>query len=133
MKLIRINNRSVYLHSGRHKPDFAAATVLCGGPWDFVSLWMKKNQKDEALFYWEQAKHFYEASCILPEISAPLTSYYCILNATKALLLSHNIQMSDRPKHGVSGTSESGKVSLKSEHISLEGCTTSTQMLFKII
>lgn len=72
---------------------------MCSDPWDFVSLWLKKNHKKDALFYWEQARGFYGVSLNLPELSAPLTLYYCFLNATKALLTAKNEEFEEY--HGV--------------------------------
>ena len=51
--------------------------------------------------FWRQAANYFDASRDLPPISAPLTSYYCFLNATKALLLVKGASFTDR--HGVSG------------------------------
>ncbi len=73
---------------------------------------------DSGLFYWQQAKQFYEATLSLPLTSAPLTSYYCFLNATKTLLLIRNISFSDQ--HGVSGYQKRSKLSLSNEIIILK-------------
>lgn len=69
--------------------DYAAKTVLTNNSWDYVELWLKRKSSvkaDRALFYWHQAKNFFDASECLSVESRPLTSYYCCLNATKALL-----------------------------------------------
>lgn len=57
--------------------------------WEYVALFLKRQSMagaSDALFYWEQAHSFYLASQELPDNARPLTSYYCILNAAKALL-----------------------------------------------
>lgn len=110
---IRINKRKVYLHPSKTQPDFEAKPVLSGDPWKHVALWLKRQQNEEAVFYWEQAHQFYQATAQLPETSSPLTSYYCFLNATKALLEERGIDYGDR--HGISGEKESGNKSLKNE------------------
>ena len=57
--------------------------------WEYVGLWLRRQKGDrakKALFFWDQAHHFFKASEVLPIESKPLTSYYCCLNAAKALL-----------------------------------------------
>jgi hypothetical protein len=100
-------------------PDFRTQRVLCSDPWDFVSLWLKREHKKDALFYWEQSKHFYEASRSLPEVSAPLTSYYCFLNATKALLSAKAQPFTE--SHGVGGRANPGHKSLSNEIVDFLG------------
>jgi len=100
-------------------PDFRTQRVLCSDPWDYVSLWLKRHHQKEASFYWDQARQFYLASSTLPEVSSPLTSYYCFLNATKALLSSKNEPFSE--SHGVGGRSEPGHKSLANEIVDFQG------------
>ncbi|HCD7671362.1 TPA: hypothetical protein ND510_004460, partial [Escherichia coli] len=64
-----------------------------------MELWLKRNEKDEALFYWNQAKIFNQASLGLPSLSAPLLHYYSFMNAAKALLSSKGVSFSSH--HGV--------------------------------
>jgi len=116
---LRIAGKSVNLHGALVDPDFRASRVLCSDPWDFVSLWLKRAHKDDALFYWEQAKHFYDASMSLPDLSSPLTSYYCFLNATKALLTANSETFKE--SHGVGGRSVGNKKSLANEVIDFQG------------
>ena len=69
--------------------DYSAKTVLTNSAWEYVELWLRRQQGEkarEALFFWQQARCFFEASECLPIESRPLTSYYCCLNAAKALL-----------------------------------------------
>lgn len=116
---LRIAGKSVNLHGALVDPDFRAARVLCSDPWDFVSLWLKRARKDDALFYWEQAKYFYDASMSLPDLSSPLTSYYCFLNATKALLEANSEKFTE--SHGVGGRSKGKKKSLDNEVVDFQG------------
>lgn len=116
---LSIAGKSVNLQGALVDPDFRASRVLCSDPWDFVSLWLKRAHKDDALFYWEQAKYFYDASMSLPDLSSPLTSYYCFLNATKALLTANSETFSE--SHGVGGHAIGSKKSLGNEVIDFQG------------
>ncbi|MEQ6435452.1 YaaC family protein [Comamonas sp. w2-DMI] len=86
--------------------------------WDYVSLWLKRNGMKDALFFWEQARAFSEATESLPKTSAPLTAYYCFLNAAKCLLTVKGITFKEQ--HGVSGWSKPGRVSLSKEIVKLK-------------
>ncbi len=116
---LHIAGKAVRLHGSLMAPDFRTQRVLCSDPWDFVSLWLKRHHQRNALFYWEQAKHFFEASSSLPDLSAPLTSYYCFLNATKALLSSKSEAFVE--SHGVGGRSKNGHKSLANEIVDFQG------------
>jgi hypothetical protein len=80
---------------------------------------LKRAHKPEASFYWEQAHNFYEASAGLPEVSSPLTSYYCFLNSTKALLAAKGITIVE--SHGVGGRANEGHKSLSNEIVDFQG------------
>jgi len=114
-----IAGKPVKLHSCLAAPDFRTQRVLCSDPWDFVALWLKRQHQKVALFYWEQAHYFFEASQSLPELSAPLTSYYCFLNATKALLSAKSQHFEEN--HGVGGRSQPGPKSLANEIVDFRG------------
>lgn len=116
---LHIAGKPVRLHGCLIEPNFRTQRVLCSDPWDFVSLWLKREHQKDALFYWEQARHFYEASVSLPELSAPLTSYYCFLNATKALLSAKGQVFSE--SHGVGGRADPGHKSLANEVVDFQG------------
>jgi len=116
---LHIAGKIVRLHGSLIEPNFRTQRVLCSDPWDFVSLWLKRQHKKEALLYWEQSHHFFSASLSLPELSAPLTSYYCFLNATKALLSAKNHPFTEN--HGVGGRSETGPKSLANEIVDFKG------------
>ena len=116
---LNLSGKSVRLHGSITDPEFRKSRVLCADPWDFVALWLKREHKKDALFYWEQAKYFYDASNLLPDLPSPLTSYYCFLNATKALLTSKNKKIIEN--HGLSGKSLSGRTSLDNEIVDFKG------------
>lgn len=116
---LSINRRILTLKKSYNVPNFNGKSVLVSDPWQYVELWLKRNkQSGEALLYWQQAKQFYEATLSLPLTSAPLTAYYCFLNATKALLLIRKIHFSDH--HGVSGYRKKSRFSLINEMIILQ-------------
>jgi hypothetical protein len=96
---VRINGRDLKLHKGTVNAALGARTVLVNSPWDFVALWLKREQKDSALFFWNQARTFTEASRGIPAQSAPLLHYYAFMNATKALLSVKNVAFDEM--HGV--------------------------------
>jgi hypothetical protein len=73
--------------------------VLTNGPWGFVALWLKRERKNDALFFWNQAQEFHTASEGMSLESAPLLHYYCFMNATKALLVAKGLPFD--PHHGV--------------------------------
>ena len=93
-KSIIINSKEISLLKPITYADYESKTILTDSAWEYVELWLKR-QKDvksqEALFFWQQAKHFFHASECLPQNSKPLTSYYCCMNAAKALLCINGI------------------------------------------
>lgn len=97
---LRIGNRTAYLRKSIKTPDFQSESVLTRDAFQFAELWLRRHCK-EALPFWRQAANYYAASRNLPAISAPLTSYYCFLNAVKALLTVKGVTFSER--HGLSG------------------------------
>ena len=98
-------------------PKYGSKNVLTDSCWEYVSLYLKRKSlagASDALFYWEQAHNFYLASKDLPDSAKPLTSYYCILNATKALLRFNGIDDSKLMNHGISSERNgSNKTNLK--------------------
>lgn len=96
---VRLNGRVLALHKATVRPEFGVRTVLTNSPWRFVNLWLKRNKEHDALFYWEQAEQFYDASRDLPLQSAPLLLYYSFMNATKALLSAKHVAFDSY--HGV--------------------------------
>jgi YaaC-like Protein len=97
---IKLKRREIRPHKAIVAPSLTSRTVLTNSPWTFVALWLQRNGKLNALFYWEQAQEFHKASVGLPLRSAPLLLYYCFMNAAKALLVSKGISFDER--HGVS-------------------------------
>ncbi|MBC1779583.1 YaaC family protein [Listeria booriae] len=119
IRVIKINKRELTIKKSYGKPNFNGQSILASNPWEYVELWLKRNNKDnEALFYWQQAKQFYEATESLPLTAAPLTAYYCFLNATKTLLSVRNIPFNEQ--HGVTGRRKSGGSHLGNEIIRVQ-------------
>lgn len=112
---ITYKNKNLTIHKAITEPHFNEKTVLVTSTWDYVDLWLKRAGKNDARFFWSQAKSFYDATKLLPKTSAPLTAYYCFLNATKALLLTKGVQFSD--EHGVSGFTIGSQASLSNEKV----------------
>jgi len=81
MERLKIRSKPISLHKGFKTPDFKSPTVLVRSRWDYVEMWLRRRRLKDAIFYWSQAKGFYEASTILPNTSSPLTLYYSFLNA----------------------------------------------------
>lgn len=96
---IKISGKVVSPHKAIVNPDFKCKNVLTDSPWDFVDLWLRREKENEALFYWDQARAFNNASKNLPVQSAPLLLYYSFMNAVKALLSSKHITFN--PYHGI--------------------------------
>ena len=116
---ILIEGRTATLHKAIVSPNFKSRTVLVSDTWESVDLWLRRKGSTKAAFHWQQARSFYEASIALPKTSAPLTAYYCFLNATKALLIQKGRAFTD--KHGVSGHTVAGKVALNKEMVQFKG------------
>lgn len=98
-EIARYNNRDLRLNKCLTAPDFNRRTVLTNSSWEFVHLWLKRQKKKEALFYWDQAKEFFDAAKGLSNYTSPLLYYYAYMNAAKALLSSKGVVFS--PRHGV--------------------------------
>lgn len=115
---IKHRTYNIELKKASINPNFESKTVLTDSTWDYVLTYLIRSSNKEAVFYWEQAKNFYNATLSLDVISAPLTTYYCFLNATKALLKSKKVQFDTR--HGVSGKRTNGQFKLQNEIIILQ-------------
>lgn len=88
-KYLEINSKRLTLMKSVTGADYGAKTVLTNSAWEYVELWLRRkngNRAKEALFFWQQAHSFFNASECLPIESKPLTAYYCCMNAAKALL-----------------------------------------------
>src|SRR4051812_16421047 len=86
-------------HKAIRSARYDTRTVLTNSPWEFVSLWLKRENSLGALIFWNQAREFHEASSGLTLQSAPLLHYYSFMNATKALLSARGIAFD--PNHGI--------------------------------
>ncbi len=118
-KALKIGNKTVGVHKAGVEPAFGSKTVLVSDTWQYVEMWLKRlHHKDEALFYWEQARHFFEAARRLPELSSPLPTYYSFLNATKTLLTVKGQEYGD--VHGVAGQTTANRTALCNEVITFK-------------
>lgn len=115
---LKIGNKHIVLRKAKKEPNYTAKSVLTDSTWLYVEIYLRQKKEIESLFYWEQAHNFYKATQELNLVSKPLTTYYCFLNATKALLTFKNIKFNNF--HGVSGHRESGRWNLQNEIISLK-------------
>ena len=114
---IKINNNEITIRKTIIDPTFSNKTVLTDSTWYYVDIFLKDKKEKEALTYWHQAENFFRATESLDMLSKPLTSYYCFLNATKALLTYKKVNFD--LKHGVSGNRLNGHILLQNEKISL--------------
>ena len=112
---IEVGGKPLTVHKAVTAPHFGDKTILVTDTWDYIALWLKRHHHTDARFSWDQARSFYLATLGLPKDSSPLTAYYCMLNAVKALLLVKNVKFSDR--HGVTGSTIGQKSSLSNEII----------------
>lgn len=112
-KRITVNSKNITIMKPVTSAEYQGKTVLTDSAWEYVELWLKRRsskEAKEALFYWQQAKHFFEASECLPQNSKPLTAYYCCLNATKALLCINKIDVNNI-SHGITQNRHSNEKS----------------------
>lgn len=112
-RLIKIRKSPVRPHKAFINPDFDAPTVLVADKFDYVELWLKRHSTQKAQLLWQQAENFYRASLTMPNESRAIATYYCVLNAAKALLETKGISYSQL--HGVSGKSIGTRTSLSNE------------------
>ena len=108
-----------------HAPKYGSKTVLTDSCWEYVSLYLTRQSSagaSDALFYWEQAHSFYLVSKSLPDNTRPLTSYYCILNAAKALLRYKGVEDEHLNSHGISSVrTVSNKTNIKEAYTLVKG------------
>ncbi|WP_219836152.1 YaaC family protein [Paenibacillus sp. R14(2021)] len=116
----KYNKRDLVLRKTVVYPEFDRKTVLTDSHWHYIELFLRSGKEEhchEAVNYWNQAKNFYTATENLDLVAKPLTTYYCFLNATKALLTYKRINFD--LQHGISGKHEAGQIKLQNEHISI--------------
>lgn len=115
---ITLSSKPVAPHKSFSKPDFKAKAAHVTDRFQYVDMWLRQSGENgkSALVYWRQAANFYRANLAVDELAKPLTSYYCILNMVKALLVSTGKDMA-RIQHGVSGHSAGAKTALSNEYV----------------
>lgn len=121
MPAARFKGRDLKPHKAAVGAVFGKKTVLTNSPWEFVSLWLRRQGHDDAGFYWNQARVFHQASASLPVESAPLLLYYTFMNAVKALLLSRAVAFN--PYHGLRAHNMRGaapRITLSNEGVRIE-------------
>lgn len=122
-KILKVENREFHLMKAYSFSNYKSKTVLTNSTFDFIELWLMREaniQGKEALFYWKQARNFYESTLTLPIESKPLTAYYCCMNATKALLAIRNIPTINI-SHGVTSSRNDTQGNIASDEITFLG------------
>lgn len=120
-EIIKYNNTPLTPRTAIENPEFKSRTAIISSRLEYIRFYLKKfqrgdkrNRAEKALFFWEQAEQFYNASLSLSKESAPLPLYYCFLNATKSMLTFKGVNFDSW--HGVTGnisdTSQNGLTSL---------------------
>ncbi len=120
---LKIGTNEIFMRKAITNPNFTSRTVLTDSTWHYVEMHFKSKQSDnnykkrcaEALTYWNQAKNFFIATENLDILSKPLTTYYCFLNATKALLTYKDLPFDTM--HGVSGESINSQTNILNEMV----------------
>lgn len=115
---VKIKGKDIVVRKPKILADLPSKVVLTDSTWEFVEIHLRAQKQDDALFYWEQAKNFYEATKSLSLVSKPLTAYYCFLNASKALL-----EATGTPydlSHGVTGKKLEGRFNLVNEVVKFQ-------------
>ena len=118
MPNLLLNGRCVGPHKATKSPKLDARTVLTNSHWEYVALWLRREHKNAALLYWQQAQTFAQAAEGMPVSSAPLLLYYSYMNATKALLSSKSVPFDDH--HGIRAHNMRGpssKITLSNEGV----------------
>ncbi|MNW41862.1 hypothetical protein D3C74_190160 [compost metagenome] len=117
----KYNRKDLILRKTVVYPEFDRKTVLTDSHWHYIELFLRAGKEEhchKAANYWNQAKNFYTATANLDLVAKPLTTYYCFLNATKALLTYKRINFD--LQHGVSGKHEAGQIKLQNEYVSIQ-------------
>ncbi|MGI6153067.1 MAG: YaaC family protein [Christensenellaceae bacterium] len=101
---IHFRNKLLCMQKSYTWQEYRKQTVLTNDLFTFVSFYYTTHKKamkyqDTTLktkygnatqfhyeFYWKQAKVFYDSAKSLPDESAPLAAYYCMLNAAKSYI-----------------------------------------------
>lgn len=118
---IRHKNKDLKPHKSAITASFGSRTVLTKSHWEFVSLWLTREKMKDALFYWNQAREFFETSKGVHVQSAPLLLYYSFMNATKALLTTKSIMFDERHSVGAHNIrAASKKVIISNEGVRIQ-------------
>ena len=121
---IKFKGSIIVLQRAIKEPNYGHKTILTDSKWEYISMKLKRQGDDlgkKALFYWQQSEEFYKATMLLPMNSKPLTTYYCLLNATKSLLIAKGIKEENLRSHGVTGYQNGSNVVLSNEIIKFKG------------
>lgn len=134
-KLIVYRGNTLNLQKAYIDPKYGHKNVIADSKWQYVSMKLKRQNDGNgrgALFYWQQAEEFYNATKILPILSKPLTAYYSILNASKAMLISKGVSENSLSSHGVTGYQNGNSIVLANEYIKFNkgGSTCRIQEIF---
>ncbi len=117
-KPVKCNGKEIVVRKPRIIADLPSKIVLTDSTWQFVEIYLRSEGQEDALFYWEQARNFYESTKTLSLVSKPLTAYYCFLNATKALLEVKSVRYD--LFHGVTGKREDGHIRIQNEIVKFQ-------------
>jgi len=115
---VKHKGKALVIRKPKIVADLPSKIVLTDSTWQFVEIYLKSQKQDEALFYWEQARNFYESTKTLSLVSKPLTAYYCFLNASKALLEAKKINYD--LSHGVTGKRVGGLIRIQNEIVKFQ-------------
>jgi hypothetical protein len=114
---LKFANQAVGFAKAIKEPLWGKRIVLARDDFQFVEIWLKRQGKRDALLYWSQAKSFFDATQALEITASPLTAYYSVLNAVKALLSSKDYPFAEA--HGVSGDNPQSRRSIENEIIEI--------------
>tara|TARA_R100001460_G_scaffold72310_1_gene113065 strand:- start:125 stop:1261 length:1137 start_codon:yes stop_codon:yes gene_type:complete len=115
---VKVKNRELIVRKPKVVADLPSKVVLTDSTWQFVEIYLRSQGQNEALFFWDQARNFYESTRTLSLVSKPLTAYYCFLNATKALLEVKNVGYD--LAHGVTGKRVDGHIRIQNEVVKFQ-------------
>lgn len=104
MKELIFNNRTIWMMRPYQNVDYSERAILTKSIFNFVDAWLVRKQRvtgdDKPLYFWRQAKHYYQVGIDLRAEVKPLVNYYCCLNAVKCLISLKSISVSSL-YHGV--------------------------------
>lgn len=111
---LKINKYEARLMKSYTIQEFKSDTVFTDDPFKYVEYYLNKHKvkalkfndarnqrrfgaktRFNSIFYWNQAKIFYDAAKTMPIEAKPLAAYYCMLNAAKTYLICVNKSADD--------------------------------------